>query len=144
MSYSWVAPFCDAPIFGIVEISLGIFRRMSRKYVLYFSGCFQPPPALSYVCVCIFVPQMPQVRTKTVAAIKVNLQMRKKMKSKATKILIKPPAFIHLVQTNPSPNLDRPVGAPKMLLLFGGGSCAEDILSVAVSRGAAHGISSLY
>lgn len=51
-------------------------------------------------------PQVPQVPTKTVASIKVNIQSGDEIKSKATKILTKPPAFIYLVHT------DRPIYRP--------------------------------
>lgn len=43
---------------------------------------------------------------KTVAAVKVNLQEGSEITTKTTKILIKPPAFIHLVQT------DKPIYKP--------------------------------
>lgn len=48
----------------------------------------------------LLVLQIPQVCTKTVAAIKVNLQEANEIMSKATKTLISPPAFFHLVKTD--------------------------------------------
>lgn len=57
------------------------------------------------LCV-LFVPQVPQVRARTVASVKVDLQGAKAITSKKTKILIKPPTFIHLVQT------DKPIYKP--------------------------------
>lgn len=79
------------------------FEISTQKCSPFFQcGLLQPPPAL---CL-LFVPQVPRVRANTVAAIKVDLRGAKAVTSKKTKILIKPAAFIHLVQT------DKPIYKP--------------------------------
>ncbi|XP_070827272.1 alpha-2-macroglobulin-like protein 1 isoform X3 [Chaetodon trifascialis] len=56
--------------------------------------------------------QVPPVRTKTVAAINVTIQGESASLSKKTKILIEPPAFIHIIQT------DKPIYKPGQTVQF--------------------------
>uniref|UniRef100_A0A8C9Y578 Alpha-2-macroglobulin-like n=1 Tax=Sander lucioperca TaxID=283035 RepID=A0A8C9Y578_SANLU len=50
--------------------------------------------------------QVPTVRTRTVATINVTIQGESALMNKKTKILIEPPAFIHIIQT------DKPIYKP--------------------------------
>ncbi|XP_070685213.1 alpha-2-macroglobulin [Pempheris klunzingeri] len=56
--------------------------------------------------------QVPTVRARTVASINVTIQGESASMSKKTKILIKPPAFIHLIQT------DKPIYKPGQTVKF--------------------------
>ncbi|XP_042270737.1 alpha-2-macroglobulin-like protein 1 isoform X1 [Thunnus maccoyii] len=56
--------------------------------------------------------QVPTVRTRTVATINVTIQGESGLMSKKTKILIEPPAFIHIIQT------DKPVYKPGQTVQF--------------------------
>ncbi|XP_077467102.1 alpha-2-macroglobulin-like protein 1 [Stigmatopora argus] len=56
--------------------------------------------------------KVPVVRTKTVATIKVGVSKRSGSLNKETKILIVPPAFIHIIQT------DKPIYKPGQTIQF--------------------------
>lgn len=56
--------------------------------------------------VCFLVLQVPGVRARTVATINVTIQGESASMSKKTKVLIEPPAFIHIIQT------DKPIYKP--------------------------------
>lgn len=55
---------------------------------------------------CLLVLQVPVVRSRTVTTVYVNIFHEKNMTSKHTKVVIEPPAFIHIVQT------DKPIYKP--------------------------------
>lgn len=63
-------------------------------------------PWSSLTDVCFLVMQVPTVRTRTVATIDVTIQGESASMSKKTKVLIEPPAFIHIIQT------DKPIYKP--------------------------------
>lgn len=71
---------------------------MAQTEVLYSEG---PGPS-----VCFLVLQVPSVPTKTVASISITVRGESTSMTKKTKILIEPPAFIHIVQT------DKPIYKP--------------------------------
>ncbi|XP_031139390.1 alpha-2-macroglobulin isoform X3 [Sander lucioperca] len=56
--------------------------------------------------------QVPTVRTRTVATINVTIQGESALMNKKTKILIEPPAFIHIIQT------DKPIYKPGQTVQF--------------------------
>ncbi|XP_045929763.1 alpha-2-macroglobulin isoform X2 [Micropterus dolomieu] len=56
--------------------------------------------------------QVPTVRTRTVATINVTIQGESALLSKKSKILIEPPAFIHIIQT------DKPIYKPGQTVQF--------------------------
>ncbi|XP_010738618.1 alpha-2-macroglobulin isoform X2 [Larimichthys crocea] len=56
--------------------------------------------------------QVPKVRSRTVASINVTIQGESAVMSKKTKILIEPPAFIHIIQT------DKPIYKPGQTVQF--------------------------
>lgn len=58
------------------------------------------------IYICFLVLQVPTVSTRTVAAINITIQGESTSMSKKTKILIEPPAFIHIIRT------DKPIYKP--------------------------------
>lgn len=55
---------------------------------------------------CFLILQVPAVRSRVLATINVNIQGESGSMSKKTKVVIEPPAFIHIIQT------DKPIYKP--------------------------------
>lgn len=86
-------------------------KSVKHKWSPLFLLPFSPPedsniPWSSLTDMCWLVLQVPTVRSRTVATINVTIQGESALMSKKTKILIEPPAFIHIIQT------DKPVYKP--------------------------------
>uniref|UniRef100_A0A8P4GHJ1 Alpha-2-macroglobulin n=1 Tax=Dicentrarchus labrax TaxID=13489 RepID=A0A8P4GHJ1_DICLA len=67
---------------------------------------------LNHYNVCFLVLQVPTVRSRTVATINVTIEGESASMTKKTKILIEPPAFIHIIQT------DKPIYKPGQTVQF--------------------------
>lgn len=104
-----------------------IFQDFCTEVLSLFALWSLSTPLLPCPLCVLFVPQVPQVHTRTVASVKVDLQGAKAITSKKTKILIKPPAFIHLVQT------DKPIYKPGQTGR-GGRECCYCLVAASVRR----------
>uniref|UniRef100_A0A3Q1I8X8 Alpha-2-macroglobulin bait region domain-containing protein n=1 Tax=Anabas testudineus TaxID=64144 RepID=A0A3Q1I8X8_ANATE len=61
---------------------------------------------------CFLILQVPAVRSRVLATINVNIQGESGSMSKKTKVVIEPPAFIHIIQT------DKPIYKPGQTVKF--------------------------